>query len=89
MTKSLQIQVYGRVQGVNFRNAAQSKAVSLGITGYVKNMPDGSVYIAAEGAEEQLNSFVKWCQKGPSFASVTDIGTEDVPVSGYDDFTIR
>ena len=59
------IQVTGKVQGVGFRWSAAIEARSLGITGFVKNLPDGNVYIEAEGSIEQLNTFVEWCRQGP------------------------
>ena len=57
--------ISGRVQGVGFRHSARSNARYHGITGFVKNKPDGSVYIEAEGSRNQLDEFVEWCKKGP------------------------
>lgn len=66
------IQIHGFVQGVGFRWNASREARIRGITGYVKNMPDGSVYIEAEGYRQQLNDFVEWCRDGPGYVdSVT------------------
>jgi len=59
------IRVTGRVQGVGFRYSTLREAQNENITGYVKNMPDGSVEIEAEGSKDQLDIFVEWCRRGP------------------------
>ncbi|MBI2018386.1 acylphosphatase [Candidatus Daviesbacteria bacterium] len=78
MRKHLNIKVFGRVQGIFFRATAKEQADLLGIVGFAKNIPDGSVYIEAEGEEEKLDKFVKWCYIGPSMAEVEKVEiTED------------
>lgn len=64
------IVVYGQVQGVFFRHSARIEAQKLGLVGWVKNNPDGSVEALAEGPKEKLEEFIKWCQKGPTPAYV-------------------
>ncbi len=71
--KRLIIQVYGLVQGVFFRYSTRKLARNLGLTGIVKNLPDGSVYIKAEGPEEKLLELLKFCRKGPKSAKVDDV----------------
>lgn len=66
----LHIVIYGRVQGVLFRRYAKEKASDLGLVGWIKNNQDGSVETEAEGAKEDLEKFLSWCRKGPSFAKV-------------------
>jgi len=83
------IQVSGRVQGVGFRWNAAHEARSLGITGFVKNLSDGSVLIEAEGTEETLNRLVEWCRSGPGFSNVESVNFEKLPSSGYADFRIE
>jgi acylphosphatase len=68
--KQVQLFVRGRVQGVYFRAATQREARRLGITGWVKNRPDGSVEILAEGEEDQLKELIAWANRGPSAARV-------------------
>jgi acylphosphatase len=88
--KHVSIRVFGRVQGVCFRAYAQDMAESLGLAGFVKNMPDRSVYMEAEGIEENVKEFVDWARRGPPAAKVTDI---QVNFSDYlrkfDGFEIR
>jgi len=70
------ITIKGKVQGVGFRYSAKKMALSLGIMGFIKNIPNGDVYIEAEGSEIQLRNLIEWCYKGPSYACVEDIHIE-------------
>jgi len=81
------IHVKGRVQGVGFRFSAVREARSRGITGFVKNQYDGSVYIEAEGPQDQLLEFVEWCRKGPGF--VKSVTADPGEVENYPDFTVE
>ena len=74
--KKIIIKVYGLVQGVFFRYTTRKVARKLGLTGIVKNMPDGSVYIEAEGAEDQLLELLEFAKQGPKYAKVEDIDYE-------------
>ena len=65
--------VEGRVQGVWYRDSTRIKATELEIRGWVKNKPDGSVEITAEGPEKNIRKFVEWCHEGPQYAVVTKI----------------
>lgn len=68
--KAIHLKITGRVQGVFFRSSTKEKADALGITGWVKNCDDGSVEVLAQGEEEELNEFERWCEKGPPTADV-------------------
>ena len=65
--------VAGGVQGVGYRAAAQDKARSLGLTGWVRNLPDGRVELVAEGPRTKLELLERWCWQGPPLARVTDV----------------
>lgn len=86
---AIQIQVFGRVQGVGFRYYTQQKALELGITGFVKNKPDGSVFIEAEAEETKLNEFLMWCHAGPAWAKVQEVKFQELPSLGYSKFDIK
>ena len=88
MKKHLDIQVYGRVQGVSFRAYTQEKAESLGLAGFVCNEADGSVYIEAEGAEPELAEFVRWLHQGPPMAQVTRVERSEGALQSLYDFRI-
>jgi len=62
--------IEGRVQGVFFRESTRRQAEPLGITGYAKNMPDGSVQVLACGEPAALNRLTEWLQHGPPMAEV-------------------
>ena len=83
------IHVRGYVQGVGFRWRAAVEAKNLGITGSVRNLPDGSVYIEAEGAEMQLKIFTDWCRRGPDFSSVESVEIESFPAVNFTEFRIE
>lgn len=65
--------VRGRVQGVGFRQAAVSRARSLGLSGWVLNRGDGTVEAVFEGATDRVQSMVDWCRRGPAGARVDDV----------------
>lgn len=83
------IQVYGRVQGVNFRYHAQVTASKFNIHGFVRNEYDGSVYIEAEGESADINNFIQYLSKGPVFSKVIDMKITDNPVMNYKGFCIK
>lgn len=69
--QELEIKIYGRVQGVNFRRNVEKIALQLHLTGYVENCADGSVYIIAQGKQESQKELLTWAQKGSFPARVT------------------
>ncbi len=85
-----EIIVQGVVQGVGYRFFAIQKAREYGITGYVQNLPDGSVLVVAEGGRGMLNDFIKELKIGPRAARVTRV---DVKFSekerGYKNFSVK
>jgi acylphosphatase len=87
--KRIRIIVTGRVQGVSYRHSARTMARYHGIRGFVKNRSDGSVYMEAEGESEALGNFVQWCRKGPDFARVEKVETEEMPVRNDRVFDVR
>ncbi|MDO8618953.1 MAG: acylphosphatase [Candidatus Daviesbacteria bacterium] len=86
--KHLDIKVIGRVQGVFFRAFTKEEAETLELTGFVKNHDDGSVYISAEGEEDKLKQFIKWCHKGPMLAKVEKVEVSTGNLMNYDKFSI-
>lgn len=82
------IQIYGRVQNIGFRYFAVMKAGEYQICGTVKNEPDETVVIEAEGAREQLDIFLADIKKGPGWARVDDVKVTQLPVADYTDFRV-
>ncbi len=77
MDKSIRIVVSGRVQGVFFRVSTRDQAIAMGITGFVRNLPDGRVEIVGQGQPDQLDEFADWCRNGPPGADVSKSLIED------------
>lgn len=89
MKKHLNIRVSGKVQGVFYRQNTREQAQKNGICGWVKNQPDGTVYIEAEGEETALENFVAWCRRGPERARVTGVEVEEGTLNTYSSFEIK
>jgi acylphosphatase len=89
MAKAVTVKVIGRVQGVSFRWYAVQEAERLGVTGWVRNEPDGSVGAHVEGEEDAVDEMVGWCRRGPSYASVRDVAVSQAQPAGATRFEIR
>ncbi|EFE94230.1 acylphosphatase [Serratia odorifera] len=82
--------VYGVVQGVGFRYNTQSKANALGLTGYARNLDDGSVEVLACGQQQQVDALVAWLKAGgPRGARVERVLVEPRGVEAFNGFDIR
>jgi len=68
-----ELKIKGRVQGVFYRQSTKETAVRLGLTGWAKNCPDGSVEAVFEGEKTSIDQAVEWCKQGPPAARVTDV----------------
>ncbi|MFC6103423.1 acylphosphatase [Olivibacter domesticus] len=86
--KHLNITIYGKVQGVSFRITTKAVANQLGVTGFVKNQADGSVYVEAEGQDFELDNFVDWCNEGPEGAQVEKVEIFHGELQNYRNFEI-
>jgi acylphosphatase len=70
--------VSGRVQGVFYRASTREKAESLGVRGYVRNMPDGQVEVLAVGEPKAVEVLVEWLWRGPPAAHVANVEVQHV-----------
>jgi len=90
MTESRTYRVTGRVQGVGFRWFARDAAMGEGVTGFVRNLPDGSVEAVAEGEREALDRFEWKISGGPAGGRVDHVERETGPATGrYGEFSIK
>jgi acylphosphatase len=89
MPTHFSIRVRGRVQGVFYRATARAEAERLGLRGFVRNEPDGSVYAEAEGEGEALDRFVDWCRRGPPQARVEAVDVKEGKPKGHAGFLVR
>lgn len=78
----VRVRVYGIVQGVFFRANTKRVADSLGLSGYVRNMPDGSVEAVFEGDRDNVEKAIEWCKRGPPLAVVEKVEVEWEPYRG-------
>ncbi len=82
--------ISGRVQGVFYRRKAMQEAKGLGLTGWVRNLPDRRVEAVAEGDEKRVEEFISWCRKGPPLAIVMEVKIHREPATGwFEIFEIR
>jgi acylphosphatase len=81
-TQRVSLRIRGKVQGVFFRESTRIEATRLGVTGWVRNLADGSVEAVAEGEPAALEDFIRWCHRGPPAARVTDVVRTDGPPTG-------
>jgi acylphosphatase len=84
-----EVTVRGMVQGVGFRYHCVDQAHRLGVAGWVRNEPDGTVAAVFEGTPEAVDAMVDWCRRGPAFAQVDDVDTRPVAPSGARTFSVR
>jgi acylphosphatase len=80
--------VHGRVQGVFFRDTTSRTAETRGVSGWVRNNPDGSVEAAFEGPEEAVDAMVRFCREGPRGATVERVDVRDEEPEGLTGFAI-
>jgi acylphosphatase len=86
----LQVLISGRVQGVFYRAYTRDQARARGLTGWVRNLPDGRVAAVFEGDREQLKAMLAWCRQGPPYAHVDEILEDWQPYQGeFSEFSIR
>jgi acylphosphatase len=81
--------IWGRVQGVFFRDTCRRMAERYGVNGWVRNLPDGSVEAIFEGPAGEASRLVEWSRHGPAAAAVEDIRVETEPPEGITGFQIR
>ena len=81
--------ISGRVQGVFYRREARREALKLGLSGFVRNENDGSVYAEAEGNDSAVGAFIRWCRRGPEHAGVENVAVREIPLEGDEGFVAR
>jgi len=90
MINHIKIKVEGRVQGVFFRVSTQRQASGLSLAGFVRNEPDGSVYIEAEGEQKKIDQLIQWIKLGgPPRGEVNNVDCETGPARNFKGFVIK
>lgn len=80
--------IKGKVQGVFYRVSAKDAADKIGVTGWVKNMADGSVEAMVSGNASELDAFISWCARGPANAVVVSVTAEEKEETTFNGFQI-
>lgn len=83
------LRVFGRVQGVFFRDSTRREAQRRGLSGWAANRTDGSVEIVLEGPAAAVQQVATWCRQGPRGADVTDVRVQEREPSGLRGFEVR
>jgi acylphosphatase len=83
------VRVRGRVQGVFFRAEARDRAAALGVAGWIRNAGDGTVEAVFEGPDEQVESLLAWCGRGPAGARVDEVEAAREEPVGEVGFQVR
>jgi acylphosphatase len=81
--------VHGRVQGVFFRDTTRRQAISRGVTGWVRNLPDGTVEAVFEGGSEAVEALLAFCREGPRGARVERVEVTEQDPEGLGAFEVR
>ncbi len=87
--KRVRVIVTGRVQGVGFRWTMRIAAERAGVSGWVRNRPDGSVEAEVEGSDRQLDELLAWMADGPPGSQVDSRDVSDLDPTGERGFTVR
>ena len=86
---SVHVRVSGRVQGVYYRAFTRDRARSLGINGWVRNIPGGGVEAVLEGERRQVGELLRAMKSGPSGSVVLGMELSEIEAKGYNDFEIK
>ncbi|MCA9566081.1 MAG: acylphosphatase [Myxococcales bacterium] len=88
--RAVHLFIFGRVQGVFYRASTKRQADSLGLMGWVRNLPDGRVEALVQGPQSEVDTMIAWCRRGPEHSRVdeVDVGEHDID-DALTDFEIR
>ncbi|QIN79505.1 acylphosphatase [Rubrobacter marinus] len=87
--RRMRVLVSGRVQGVFFRDSTRERAEALGLSGWVRNLPDGTVEAVFEGDGDRVGEMVSWCETGPPDAEVRNVSAETEEPENLRGFEVR
>lgn len=89
VSKAIDVRITGLVQGVSFRYRTREQARRLGVVGWVRNEPDGSVTGHFEGPDDAVDALVAWCGRGPAYAEVDQVVVSGAELTGATGFEVR
>ncbi|MFA5173694.1 MAG: acylphosphatase [Candidatus Pacearchaeota archaeon] len=86
--KTIKMLVSGTVQGVFFRKYVQEKAAELGLRGFCRNLDNGDLEVVVEGKDENTTKMIEIVKKGPPYAKIKEIQTQEIKHQGFEDFRV-
>ena len=89
MIRHYNITVKGKVQRVSYRFCTHAQALKCNLTGYVKNLHNGDVFIEAEGQEDDINKLIEWCYVGSPLSNVKEVIAEEDDVKNFETFEVK
>jgi len=90
MNPQAHIIISGKVQGVFYRASTRDKALRIGVTGWVKNIPGGNVEAVFQGEKNKVMQMIEWCKKGPAYSKVDDVSvTWEEVKEEFETFEVR
>ncbi|MDF2449227.1 MAG: acylphosphatase [Bacteroidota bacterium] len=89
MIRHYNITVKGKVQRVSYRFCTHAQALKCNLTGYVKNLHNGDVFIEAEGKEDDINKLIEWCYVGSPRSQVKEVIAEEGEVKSFETFEVK
>ena len=89
MAAAVRVRVTGRVQGVCYRASTRDQASALGLSGWVRNLSDGSVEAWLEGDQARIDEMLAWMRQGPEHAQVLSLEQTPCPAAGHQCFEVR
>ena len=88
--KRIHLIIHGKVQAVFYRSNTHKKASALGLTGFVKNLENGTVEVVAEGPEEKLNQLIEFCKNNPGYSNVDKVDVKEEKITNeFESFGVR
>jgi acylphosphatase len=87
--RRVRVHVSGDVQGVGFRWSCRNEAAARGVSGFVRNLADGTVEAAFEGPADAVDRLVAWCRKGPTWGRVVSVDVLEEPPTREQGFRIE
>jgi len=86
---TLHLLISGRVQGVWFRQFTRQQSEACGVTGYVRNLPNGRVEAVLSGESAAVRQVEVWLNEGPELAQVAEVASAEVPFQLFESFEVR
>ncbi len=89
MIRHYNITVKGRVQRVSYRFCTHAQAMKCNLTGYVRNLHNGDVFIEVEGKEDDINKLIDWCYVGSPLSEVKEVNAVEGELRHFETFEIK